>query len=121
MAKLIYENGKFFKRKNGKLIEVNKDGTPIFRTNSQLVSRTVVKKKKKQSNLVDEVVGTTLEAATTKEGMGTIGGAAFGGWVGSSVGIAAAGTAVAGTLPIAAAGGLIGYLAVKAFGNKKKK
>ena len=53
--------------------------------------------------------------------MGTIGGAAVGGWVGSSVGIAALGTAVAGTLPIAAAGGLIGYLAVKAFGSDDKK
>lgn len=120
MAKLLYENGKFFKKSKGKLIEVNKDGTPIFRTNSRLVSSTVVRKRKRQINLVDEVVGTTLNAATTKEGMGTIGGAAVGGWVGSSVGIAAAGTAVAGTLPIAAAGGLIGYLAVKAFGKKKK-
>ena len=56
--------------------------------------------------------------------MATIGGAAAGGWIGSSIGIAALGTAVAGTLPIAAVGGLVGYLAVKAFGDddeKKKK
>ena len=31
------------------------------------------------------------------------------------------GTAVAGTLPVAAVGGLVGYLAVKAFGSDKKK
>ena len=63
----------------------------------------------------------TLEAASTKEGMGTIGGAAVGGWFGSSMGIAALGTAVTGTLPVAAVGGIIGYLAVKAFKKKKKK
>ena len=72
---------------------------------------------KKESGLVDK----TLEAATTKEGMGTIGGAAVGGWVGSSMGIAALGTAVAGTLPVAIVGGVVGYLAVKAFGGKDKK
>ena len=53
--------------------------------------------------------------------MGTIGGAAVGGWIGSSVGIAALGTAVAGTLPIAVVGGAVGYLAVKAFGSDDKK
>ena len=63
----------------------------------------------------------TFEAASTKEGMGTIGGAAVGGWFGSSMGIAALGTAIAGTLPVAAVGGLIGYLAVKAFKKKKEK
>ncbi|MDC1538694.1 hypothetical protein N8444_03075 [Pelagibacteraceae bacterium] len=63
----------------------------------------------------------TVDVALTKEGMSTIGGAAAGGWIGSSVGIAALGTAVAGTLPIAAVGGLVGYLAVKAFSNKKKE
>ena len=63
----------------------------------------------------------TLKAASTKEGMGTIGGAAVGGWIGSSVGIAALGTAVAGTLPIAVVGGAVGYLAVKAFGDDDKK
>jgi|TARA_B100000959_G_scaffold153821_1_gene161320 outer membrane lipoprotein SlyB len=63
----------------------------------------------------------TIDAATTKEGMGTIGGAAVGGWIGSSVGIAALGTAVAGTLPIAVVGGAVGYLAVKAFGDDDKK
>ena len=60
-----------------------------------------------------------LEAATTKEGMGTIGGVAVGGWLGSSMGIAALGTAVAGTLPVAVVGGVGGYLAVKAFKKKK--
>ena len=70
---------------------------------------------------VDSVLSKTVEAATTKEGMGTIGGAAVGGWIGSSVGIAALGTAVAGTLPIAIVGGAVGYLAVKAFGDDDKK
>jgi outer membrane lipoprotein SlyB len=63
----------------------------------------------------------TLEAASTKEGMGTIGGAAVGGWFGSSMGIAALGTAIAGTLPVAVVGGVIGYLSVKVFKKKKKK
>ena len=112
MVKLIYENGHFYKRRNGKLIQVNKYGIPINKAD-QISSTT----KKDESSLVENVV----DAATTKEGMGTIGGAAVGGWVGSSVGIAALGTAVAGTLPIAAAGGLIGYLAVKAFGKDDKK
>jgi hypothetical protein len=62
-----------------------------------------------------------VDVATTKEGIGTIGGAAVGGWIGSSVGIAALGTAAVGTWPIAAVGGLIGYLAVKAFGDDDKK
>ena len=112
MAKLIYENGHFYRRRNGKLIEVNKYGIPINKAD-QISSKT----KKDDSSLVEDVV----DAATTKEGMGTIGGAAVGGWVGSSIGIAALGTAVAGTLPIAAVGGLVGYLAVKAFGDDKKK
>ncbi len=112
MAKLIYENGRFYRKRNGKLIEVNKYGIPINKAD-QISSTT----KKDESHLVEDVV----DAATTKEGMGTIGGAAVGGWVGSSVGIAALGTAVAGTLPIAVAGGLIGYLAVKAFGSDDKK
>jgi len=68
-----------------------------------------------------KILEKTIDAATTKEGMGTIGGAAVGGWIGSSVGIAALGTAVAGTLPIAAVGGVVGYLAVKAFSKKKEK
>jgi len=63
----------------------------------------------------------TIDAATTKEGMATIGGAAAGGWVGSSMGIVALGTGIAGTLPVAVVGGLVGYLAVKAFGDDKKK
>ena len=62
-----------------------------------------------------------VDAATTKEGMATIGGAAAGGWVGSSMGIVALGTGIAGTLPVAVVGGLVGYLAVKAFGDDKKK
>ena len=70
---------------------------------------------------IDEVVGKTIDVATTKEGMGTIGGAAVGGWLGSSMGIAALGTAVAGTLPVAVVGGVVGFLAVKAFKGKKKK
>ena len=74
-------------------------------------------KKKDESTILDQ----TIEAATTKEGMGTIGGAAVGGWIGSSVGIAALGTAIAGTLPIAVVGGAVGYLAVKAFGSDDKK
>ena len=111
MVKLIYENGHFYRRRKGKLIQVNKYGIPINKAD-QISSTT-----KDKSSLVENVV----DAATTKEGMGTIGGAAVGGWVGSSVGIAALGTAVAGTLPIAAAGGLIGYLAVKAFGSDDKK
>lgn len=69
-----------------------------------------------EENLTSKV----FKKATTKEGMGTIGGAAIGGWVGSSVGIAALGTAVAGTLPIAIVGGAIGYLGVKAYKNNKK-
>ena len=68
-----------------------------------------------------KILEKTIDAATTKEGMGTIGGDAVGGWIGSSVGIAALGTAVAGTLPIAAVGGVVGYLAVKAFSKKKEK
>ena len=112
MVKLIYENGHFYKKRNGKLIQVNKYGVPINKAD-QISSKT----KKDDSSLVEDVV----DVATTKEGMGTIGGAAVGGWVGSSIGIAALGTAVAGTLPIAAVGGLVGYLAVKAFGDDKKK
>ena len=58
----------------------------------------------------------TVDAALTKEGASTIGG-----YLGSSIGIAALGTAVAGTLPVAIVGGIVGYLAVKAFSKKKKK
>jgi len=67
----------------------------------------------------DSLFKKSLKAATTKEGAGTIGGAAVGGWLGSSIGIAALGTAVAGTLPVAAVGGLIGYLGVKALKKNK--
>ncbi len=61
----------------------------------------------------------TVKAAKTKEGLGTIGGATVGGYIGSSIGIAALGTAVAGTLPVAAVGAGVGYLAVKAYKKKK--
>ena len=69
----------------------------------------------------ENVTSKLFKKATTKEGLGTISGAAIGGWVGSSVGIAALGTAVAGTLPIAIVGGAIGYLGVKAYKNNKNK
>ena len=61
-----------------------------------------------------------IKNATTVEGVATIGGAAAGGWIGSSVGIAALGTAVAGTLPIAIVGAGIGYLGIKALKYKSK-
>lgn len=67
----------------------------------------------------DGIFKKTLKAAATKEGAGTISGAALGGWIGSSIGIAALGTAVVGTLPVAAVGGLIGYLGVKAIKKSK--
>ena len=63
----------------------------------------------------------TVDAALTKEGVSTIGGAAAGGYLGSSMGIVALGTGIAGTLPVAIIGGIVGYLAVKAFSKKKKK
>ena len=143
MVKLIYENGRFFKRKNRKLIEVNKNGTPIIRTDAKLVATKRIKTKdainkkfgisnqkrkmsakptysgkaREESSIVEDVV----DVATTKEGMATIGGAAAGGWIGSSMGIVALGTGIAGTLPVAAVGGLVAYLAVKAFGDDDKK
>ena len=52
----------------------------------------------------------TVKAAKTKEGLGTIGGATVGGYIGSSIGIAALGTAVVGTLPVAAVGAGIASL-----------
>ena len=112
MVKLIYENGHFYKKRNGKLIQVNKYGIPINKAD-QISSTT----KKDDSSLVEDVV----DAATTTEGMATIGGAAAGGWIGSSMGIVALGTGIAGTLPVAAVGGLVAYLAVKAFGDDDKK
>ena len=63
----------------------------------------------------------TLKAASTKEGVATIGGATDGGWFGSSVGLAGFWGGIAGTFPIAIVGGVIGYLAVKAFKKKKEK
>ncbi len=137
MVKLIYENGHFFKRKKGKLVEVNKDGTPIVKTDTQLVvtkkirTKDAINKKfglsKQQPNFTGEVKGETslveevLDVATTKEGMATIGGATAGGWLGSSVGLAGFWGGVAGTFPIAIVGGIVGYLAVKAFSDKDKK
>ena len=137
MVKLIYENGHFFKRKKGKLVEVNKDGIPIVKTDTQLVvtkkirTKDAINKKfglsKQQPNFTGEVKGETslveevLDVATTKEGMATIGGATAGGWLGSSVGLAGFWGGVAGTFPIAIVGGIVGYLAVKAFSDKDKK
>ena len=137
MVKLIYENGHFFKRKKGKLVEVNKDGIPIVKTDTQLVvtkkirTKDAINKKfglsKQQPNFTGEVKGETslveevLDVATTKEGMATIGGATAGGWLGSSVGLAGFCGGVAGTFPIAIVGGIVGYLAVKAFSDKDKK
>ena len=83
IMKLIYENGRFFKKKNKKLIEVNKYGVPIVKTDAQLVSTKRIKTKG-ETSLVEGVV----DVATTKEGMATIGGATAGGWFGSSVGLA---------------------------------
>ncbi len=102
---------------NGKaeLLEVDKNGTPIgVHAKEKSYSG---KSWRRDSSIVEDAV----DVATTKEGMATIGGAAAGGWVGSSIGIVALGTGIAGTLPVAAVGGLFGYLAVKAFGNDKKK
>ena len=137
MVKLIYENGHFFKRKKGKLVEVNKDGIPIVKTDTQLVvtkkirTKDAINKKfglsKQQPNFTGEVKGETslveevLDVATTKEGMATIGGATAGGWLGSSVALACFWGGVAGTFPIAIVGGIVGYLAVKAFSDKDKK
>ena len=73
----------------------------------------------KKSNFFKKYLKLSSKLVTTKEGLGTVGGATAGGWVGSSIGIAAMGTAVAGTLPVAIAGGIIGYLGVKAIKNKK--
>ena len=62
----------------------------------------------------------TVKAAKTKEGLGTIGGATVGGYIGSSIGIAALGTAVAGTLPVAAVGAGAGYAVTKLIRNRNK-
>ena len=55
----------------------------------------------------------TLKAASTKEGVATIGGATAGGWFGSSVGLA-------GTFPIAIVGATVGYLGIKVIKYKRK-
>ncbi len=73
----------------------------------------------KKNSFFKKSLKLSSKLVTTKEGLGTVGGATAGGWVGSSIGIAAMGTAVAGTLPVAIAGGIIGYLGVKAIKNKK--
>jgi len=144
IMKLIYENGRFFKKKNKKLIEVNKYGVPIVRTDAQLkitkrmktqdvinkkmgISKGYVETPKLKPNFTGEVKSETslvegvVDVATTKEGMATIGGATAGGWFGSSVGLAGFWGGIAGTFPIAIVGGVIGYLAVKAFSDKDKK
>ena len=106
---LKLSGNRFVMYKKGKLFDVDKDGNPIKSYSG--------KSWRRDSSIGEDAV----DVATTKEGMATIGGAAAGGWIGSSIGIAALGTAVAGTLPVAAVGGLFGYLAVKAFGDDKKK
>ena len=69
-----------------------------------------------------------FKKAKTTEGTVGIGGAIFGGWLGSSMGIAAPslipsifGTAISGLFPVAAVGALVGYLGVKTFKHWKLK
>ena len=57
----------------------------------------------------------------TKLGIGTVGGCAVGGWIGSSMGVAAFGTAIAATLPFAIIGGVIAYLLIKVLIKNKRK
>jgi hypothetical protein len=68
-----------------------------------------------------------FKKAKTAEGAAGIGGALFGGWLGSSMGIAAPslipaifGTAITGIFPVAAVGAGFGYLAVKIIKYKRK-
>ena len=62
----------------------------------------------------------TLKAASTKEGVATIGGATAGGWFGSSVGLAGFWGGIAGTFPIAIVGATVGYLGIKVIKYKRK-
>ena len=57
----------------------------------------------------------------TKLGIGTAGGCAVGGWIGSSMGGAAFGTSIAATLPFAIIGGVIAYLLIKVLTKNKRK
>jgi len=57
----------------------------------------------------------------TKLGIGTAGGCAVGGWIGSSMGIVALGTGIAATLPFAIIGGVIAYLLIKVLIKNKRK
>ena len=116
--KLIYENGRFYaKNKKGKLIQVDQYGTPIEDSSATWIDPRARAPKKDGGDLLEK----TIDVATTKEGMATIGGATAGGWFGSSVGLAGFWGGIAGTFPIAIVGGVIGYLAVKAFSDKDKK
>ena len=116
--KLIYENGRFYaKNKKGKLIQVDQYGTPIEDSSATWIDPRARVPKKDGGDLLEK----TIDVATTKEGVATIGGATAGGWFGSSVGLAGFWGGIAGTFPIAIVGGVIGYLAVKAFSDKDKK
>ena len=73
------------------------------------------------------LINKIFKKAKTAEGAAGIGGALFGGWLGSSMGIAAPslipaifGTAVSGIFPVAAVGAGFGYLAVKIIKYKAK-
>ena len=73
------------------------------------------------------LINKIFKKAKTAEGAAGIGGALFGGWLGSSMGIAAPslipaifGTAVSGIFPVAAVGAGFGYLAVKIIKYKRR-
>ena len=73
------------------------------------------------------IINKIFKKAKTAEGAAGIGGALFGGWLGSSMGIAAPslipaifGTAVSGIFPVAAVGAGFGYLAIKIIKYKRK-
>ncbi len=73
------------------------------------------------------LINKIFKKAKTAEGAAGIGGALFGGWLGSSMGIAAPslipaifGTALTGIFPVAAVGAGFGYLAVKIIKYKRK-
>ena len=73
------------------------------------------------------LINKIFKKAKTAEGAAGIGGALFGGWLGSSMGIAAPslipaifGTAITGIFPVAAVGAGFGYLAVKIIKYKRK-
>ena len=73
------------------------------------------------------LINKIFKKAKTAEGAAGIGGALFGGWLGSSMGIAAPslipaifGTAISGLVPVAAVGAGFGYLVVKILKYKRK-